>query len=228
MDSIHPSRYFQVLQFCINPLVVVPRAPITIAIMVTLCSIGLSIPEKSRVTYPFVRILSVLLCGQPGEQNRQFCKFSLFCWLLLGLVVWPRLGDPFVSQNPKRVLWVSFYRTDSELCIYHLFVWSNWNLLHNSQWITLPIQSCQVLYSFCANLLRLLIMWVITSSLLPHYLRPLFCYVLSILAVIWFVIMALFYAAIRRDSVSFLRFSFLSHLHFFSCDMSLVGRLKRP
>ena len=24
-----------------------------------------------------------------------------FCWLSLGLVVWPRLGDPFVSQNPK-------------------------------------------------------------------------------------------------------------------------------
>ena len=29
---------------------------------------------------------------------------SLFCcWLLLGLIVWPRLGDPFVSQNPRAV-----------------------------------------------------------------------------------------------------------------------------
>ena len=26
-----------------------------------------------------------------------------FCWLLLGLVVWPRLGDEFVSQNPRDV-----------------------------------------------------------------------------------------------------------------------------
>ena len=45
--------------------------------------------------------------------------------------VWSRLGDPFVSQNPRGVS-VSFFRTDSELCIYYLFVWSNFNFLHNS------------------------------------------------------------------------------------------------
>ena len=28
---------------------------------------------------------------------------SLFCWLLLGLVVWPRLDDPFVSENARTV-----------------------------------------------------------------------------------------------------------------------------
>ena len=38
-------------------------------------------------------------------------------------------------------------RTDSWLCIYHLFVLSNFNFLHNSQWITLLTQSCIVLYS---------------------------------------------------------------------------------
>ena len=26
-----------------------------------------------------------------------------FCWLLQGLVVWPRLGDPFISGNPRDV-----------------------------------------------------------------------------------------------------------------------------
>ena len=60
----------------------------------------------------------------------------------------------FVSQNPIGVC-VSFSRTG--LCIYHLFVCSNFNFLHNSLWITLFTQSCLVLYSFCANLLHSLI-----------------------------------------------------------------------
>ena len=40
--------------------------------------------------------------------------------------------------------------------------------------------------------------------------------------------MALFWAAFKRDSVSFLRFFFLNHVLVFSCKMSLVSRLKRP
>ena len=56
-----------------------------------------------------------------------------------------------------------------------LFVWSNFSFLHSSQCITLPTQSCQVLYSFCANLLPLLVMWLIVSSLSPCILHLLFC-----------------------------------------------------
>ena len=37
-------------------------------------------------------------------------SFSFFCWLSQGLVVWPRLDDLLVSQNPK------------ELCVSH-FLW---------------------------------------------------------------------------------------------------------
>ena len=33
------------------------------------------------------------------------------------------------------ILCISFSRTDSGLCTYHLFVGSNLNFLHNSQWI---------------------------------------------------------------------------------------------
>ena len=40
--------------------------------------------------------------------------------------------------------------------------------------------------------------------------------------------MALFYTAIRRDSVSLLKFPFLSHVQVFSCEISLVCRLKFP
>ena len=82
----------------------------------------------------------------------------------------------------QRSLCVSFSWTGAGLCIYHLFVWSNWNFLHISQWITLPTQSSLALYSFCANLLHSLIMWLNISSLSPHGLHLLFCCVLSILA----------------------------------------------
>ena len=40
--------------------------------------------------------------------------------------------------------------------------------------------------------------------------------------------MALFCATIKRDSVSLLRFQLLSHVRVFSCEMSLVSRLKPP
>ena len=101
-----------------------------------------------------------------------------------------------------RSLCVAFSRTGAGLCIYHLLVWSNLSLLHISQWITLPTQSCLGLYSLCANLLHSLIMWLMVSSLSPHSLYLLFCWVLSILALIWLVLMALSCADIRRDSVS--------------------------
>ena len=111
-----------------------------------------------------------------------------------------------------------FSRTGARLCIYHLFVWSNLNFLHISQWITLLTQSCLVLYSFCANLLHSLIMWLMVSSLSLHSLHLLFCCVLSILTLIWLVLTALFFyffAAIRRDSVSLSKFPFLSHYYYY-------------
>ena len=126
-----------------------------------------------------------------------------------------------------RSLYVSFSRTGAGLCIYYLFVWSNLNFLHISQWITLPTQSCLVLYSFCANLLHSLIMWLIVSSLSPHSQHLLFCWVLSILSLKWLVLMALSCAAIRRDSVSLLRLPFLSQVPVFSCEMVFISRLKR-
>ena len=55
-------------------------------------------------------------------------------------------------------LCVSFSRASAGLCIYHMFLRSNFNFFHLSQLITLPTQSCLVLYSFCDNLLHALIM----------------------------------------------------------------------
>ena len=93
-------------------------------------------------------------------------SFLFFCLLTLGLVFLPGLGDLFVDQ----ILWVSFSRTDSDLCIYDLVVWSNSNLLHNSQGIIFPTQSCLVSYSFCARMLQSLTMWLNVLSVSLHNL----------------------------------------------------------
>ena len=118
-------------------------------------------------------------------------------------------------------------RTNSICTIYYLFVWSNLNFLHISQWITLHIQSCLVLYSSRANLLQSLIIRLMVSSLSPHYLHVLFYCVLSIFALMKLVLTVLFCATIRRDSVSLLKFPFLTHVQVFSCEMSFIRRLKR-
>ena len=173
-------------------------------------------------------MLSVLFCGQPGQQSRRFCIFS---FLLLIIIRSGLLADNRWSvcmSKSHRSLCVSFSRTGAGLCIYHLLVWSDLNFLHISQWITLPTQSCLVLYSFCANLLHSFIMWLIISSLSPHSLYLLFCWVLSILTLIWLVLLALFGAAIRKDSVSLLKFPFLSHVQVFWCEMLFISRLEWP
>ena len=79
---------------------------------------------------------------------------NFLCRLLKGLVVWPRSDDPFVSHNPREFCASHFPR--EMLGCANTICSSNLNLLHNSQWIILPTQSCRVLYSFCANLLRYL------------------------------------------------------------------------
>ena len=130
--------------------------------------------SKVEVLILFFPLLSELFCGPPGQQSRQFCRFLFF--FADYYEVWSSGRDQVILLYDKshRSLCESFSRTGAGLCIYNLLVWSNWNFLHISQWITLPIQSCLAL-SFCANLLHSLIMWLIVSSLSPHSLHLLFC-----------------------------------------------------
>ena len=134
----------------------------------------------------------------------KFADFLFFFFLIIirsGLQ--GKIRKSVYISKSHRSLCVSFSRTGAGLCIYHLSARSNLNFLHISQWISLPTQSYLALYSFCANLLYSLIMWLMHSSLSPHSLHLLFYCVWSILALIWLVLMALFCAAIWRDSVSF-------------------------
>ena len=154
------------------------------------------------------------------SRNSKVDNFAISFLLLLLIII--RLGLlaeirwSVCTLKSHRSLFVLFSRTGAGLCIYHLLVWSSLNFLHISQWKTLPTQSCLVLYSFCANLLHSFIMWLMVSSLSLHNRHLLFCCVLSILVLICLVLMTLFCAAIRRDTISLLRFPFLSQVQFFT------------
>ena len=68
-------------------------------------------------------------------------------FLLLIIIRSTRLAGIWWSaciSKSQRSLCVSFSRTDSRLCIYNFFVWSNFNFLRNSQSVILPTQSCLV------------------------------------------------------------------------------------
>ena len=182
MVSTHPlisksSRPF------LNLLVMVPKAPITIGKNVTFMFHRFLIPIKGEVfiiLFYFFQFSSLL--RRDSKVHNLASSFFLPIIIMsdcLAEIKWSDLMSK--SQRSKRV---SFSRIDVGLCIYHLFVWSNLNFLHNSLWITLPTQVCLILYSFCSNLLHSLIIWLIVSSLSWHNLHLLFCYILSILALI--------------------------------------------
>ena len=107
--------------FIFNLLVTVPSVLITIGITVTfMFNSFFSSLARSRYSSLFSLSFSFTL-GQPEQQSLLFGRFSFFCWLLLGLVFWPRLSDPFVSQNPWE-LCVSIF-LDRFWVMHIAFVW---------------------------------------------------------------------------------------------------------
>ena len=162
-----------------SPLVTVPNAPITTGIIVTFMFHSfLKFPSKVEVLivlftfFQFYSVVSRDIKVDNFENSLLFLLISIRSGLLA------EIRWSVCMSKSYRSLRVSFSRTAVGFCIYHLFVWSNLNFLLISQWLTLPTQSCLVLYSFCANLLHLLVMWSIVSSLSPHNLHLLFCCVL--------------------------------------------------
>ena len=81
-----------------NSFVTVPKAPVTIGIIVTFMFHGFfQFSSKVKVLislFTFFHFYFVVRWDSKVE------NFYCFCWLLLGLVFWPRLWDPFVCQSP--------------------------------------------------------------------------------------------------------------------------------
>ena len=104
MKSIRPLISKSSSPF-INPLVTVPSVPITIGITVTFMF-------HSFFFSPLVRSWYLSLFSLSFSFTLRSAGTAKFTFLLLssGLVVWPRLGDPFVSQNHREVCALHFPR----------------------------------------------------------------------------------------------------------------------
>ena len=168
-----------------NPLVTVPNAPITNGTIVTFMFHRFvnSLARSRYLSFFSLSFRFILWSAGTAKSTILQILFLLSIIMRSGLLAGIRRFVCMLKSH--RSLCELFSRTGAGLCIYNLFVRSNWNFLHISQWITLPTQSCLALYSFCANLLHSIIMWLIVSSLSPHSLHLLFCCVLSILALIY-------------------------------------------
>ena len=167
-----------------NPLVTVLKAPITIGIIVTFMfhSFFNSLVRSSHL-FLFSHTFSFILWSAGIAKSTILQIFFLFLLIIIRSGLLAEIKWSICMSKSHRSLCVSFSRTGAGLCIHHMIAWSNLNLLHISQWITLPTQSCLALYSFCASLLHSLII-IMVSSLSPQSLHLLFSGVLSILALI--------------------------------------------
>ena len=149
-----------------NPLLTISKAAITIGIIVAFMLHSLffynSLARSRYLTFYSLSFSFFLwLAGRSKSTILQVLFFSLII-IRSGLLA--KIRWTVCLSKSYRSLCVSFSKTDAGLCIYHLFVWlnSNSNFLRNFQWITLPIQPCLVLYSFCANLLHSLFISITT------------------------------------------------------------------
>ena len=159
---------------CTYPFVTILRAPITICITVTFMFHSFfNFLASSRYISFFLLSFSFTLWSAETPKSK-FLQV-LFCFLLI-ITRSGRLAEIWWSVSISKSQWslcVSFSRTVYGLCIYQLFGRSNLNLLYKIQWITLPTQSCLVLYSFWDTLLHSLTMRLIVSSLSPPNLAAL-------------------------------------------------------
>ena len=102
-----------------------------------------------------------------------------------------------------RILLISFSWKCSGWCLCHFLLWSNLNYLQNSHCNTSPIRANTLFALICC--ICLLYDW---SFLLCNFIGS------HILALPQLLLMELFCATLRRDSVSLLWFPFLSNVKF--------------
>ena len=83
-----------------NPLVTVLNAPITIGIIVT-CIFYSFFQFSSKVEVLILLFTFFQFYSMVSQDSKvdYFASSLFFCWLLLGMVFWPRLGDPCVCQS---------------------------------------------------------------------------------------------------------------------------------
>ena len=126
---------------CINLLVIVLKSLVTIGITVTFmfhsCCF-FSIPSQGPGTYLSFRFFFFQFYYAVSQLSKVYNFESSLFWLIiirsgrLAKIRW----SVCISKHRKS-LCILFLRTESGLCIYHLFRSSNFNFLHNSHFASL-------------------------------------------------------------------------------------------
>ena len=134
-----------------KPLRIVPSAPITIGITITI--IAFFVLWQGPNTWLSFRFLWFSFCSPLGRHSSLFSRFFFLLALTKSSLLAGIRWSVCISKY-QRLLCVSFISVDLGFGKYHLAEWSNHCFLHNSQWITFPAQLYLVLYSFYANLVH--------------------------------------------------------------------------
>ena len=192
---------------CINPLVTIPRAPITI---------GITIKVQVLIVL-FAFFPSYLVVSRNSKVLNSTSSLFVVVYNLDWLSGWDEVSSLYLKIPEEFVRLILLDRFRDVYILFFRTVKFQFLAQFPVDHFTHPV------VSFYASLLQSLIIWLTISSLSPHNLHLLFCCVLSILVLIWLVLMALFWAAIRRHSVSLLRFTF-----FLATSMVYRVRLKCP
>ena len=163
-----------------NPLVTVPNAPITIGTTVTFMFHGFFFNSLARSRYlSFFSLSFRLILWSTGTAKSTILQILFLLLIIMRPGLLAGIRWSVCMLKPHRSLCESFSRTGAGLCIYHLFVWSNWNFLHISLWINLPTQSCLAFTPserICC--IRLLYDW---SFRFYHRIAYIYCFVASYL-----------------------------------------------
>ena len=113
-----------------QPLGTVPSAPITTGITFTIMFHSfLSSQVRSKYLFLFVLFDYYIVVRRDGKVN--YTTGSLFLFIITSSSRLPEIGWSVCIL--QRILFIPFSSTDSDLCLYHFFVWSNFIFLHNSQ-----------------------------------------------------------------------------------------------
>ena len=129
------------------------------------------------------------------------------------------LSPRFENLKVKKVIKVSYLNKESRQCFSYFGIPMHKNVLYIRIFVYFT-------YSRITAILQLCDWWFH----LCHRIAYICCFVSSylILTLIWLVIMVLFCAAIWRDSISLIKFPFLSYVQVLSCEMLFINHLKRP
>ena len=114
---------------CTNPLVTLPRAQITFCILVTLMfhSFFNSLARSRYLSFCSLSFNFILWSIGTVKSTIRQILFFLLIIIRSGRLT--EIGWSVCISKSQWSLCVSFSRTDAGLCIYHLFVWPNFNYL---------------------------------------------------------------------------------------------------